>query len=206
MLYFQVTDPQKAVYEIQNLPNAIEKLTQTTLRNVVGELELDATLTSRDTINDKLRSILDNATDKWGVKINRVELQDINPPPQIREDMEKQMRAERERRAQVLTAEGSKRAAILEAEGERESAIATAEGERQAQVLSAQGEADAKLLVAEAEAKAIQTVVNAVGSSEASVQYLVALRYISALEKIGSRPKDRILALRSLQRLRLLAV
>lgn len=137
LLYFQITDPFKAVYQISNLPDAIEKLTQTTLRNVVGELDLDQTLTSRDTINDKLRGILDSATDKWGVKVNRVELQDISPPPQIREDMEKQMRAERERRALVLSAEGEKRAAILTAEGERESAIATAEGERQSQILTA---------------------------------------------------------------------
>ena len=192
LLYFQVTDALKAVYEIQNLPDAIEKLTQTTLRNVVGELELDQTLTSRDTINQKLRAILDDATDKWGVKVNRVELQDINPPQQIRDDMEKQMRAERERRAQVLSAEGEKRASILSAEGDRESQIATAEGERRAAILRAQGLAEAKLLVAEADAKSIQTVMSAVQSPEASVQYLIAMKYIESLEEIASSPQKTV--------------
>ncbi len=192
LLYFQITDPMKAVYEIQNVPDAIEKLTQTTLRNVVGELDLDDTLTSRDTINLKLRGILDDATDKWGVKVNRVELQDIIPPPQIRDDMEKQMRAERERRAQVLTAEGQKRSAILSAEGVRESAIATAEGERQAAILTASGEAEARLLVAKAEADAIKSVVEAVGTSADSVQYLVAIKYIDALERIAESPQKTV--------------
>ncbi|MCK4694398.1 MAG: SPFH/Band 7/PHB domain protein, partial [Candidatus Cloacimonetes bacterium] len=129
LLYFQVTDPVKTTYEINNLPNAIEKLTQTTLRNVIGELELDKTLTSRDTINSKLRDILDEATDKWGVKVNRVELQDINPPEEIKIAMEKQMRAERDRRARILEAEGEKRSAILVAEGDKEAKIKRAEGE-----------------------------------------------------------------------------
>ena len=119
ILYFQITDPFKAIYEVEDLVMAIEKLTQTTLRNVIGELELDQTLTSRDTINTKLRNILDEATDKWGVKVTRVELQDINPPKDIRDAMEKQMRAERERRETILIAEGEKRAKILQAEGER---------------------------------------------------------------------------------------
>ena len=192
LLYFQVTAPLKAVYEIQNLPNAIEKLTQTTLRNVVGELELDQTLTSRDTNNQKLRGILDDATDKWGVKVNRVELQDINPPQQIRDDMEKQMRAERERRAQVLAAEGEKRAAILSAEGHRESQIATAQGDKTAAVLRAEGLAQAKLLVAKADADSIQTVLGSVNSSEASVQYLVAMKYIESLEKIAESPQNTV--------------
>jgi regulator of protease activity HflC (stomatin/prohibitin superfamily) len=119
LIYFQIVDPVKAVYEINNLPNAIEKLTQTTLRNIIGELELDECLSSRDTINMKLRAILDEATNKWGVKVNRVELQDINPPVDIKEAMEKQMRAERTRRGQIIEAEGTKRAAILEAEGQK---------------------------------------------------------------------------------------
>ncbi|RMD99806.1 MAG: paraslipin, partial [Calditrichaeota bacterium] len=130
LLYFQITDPIKSVYEISNLPDAIEKLTQTTLRNVIGELDLDQTLVSRDTINRKLRNILDEATDKWGVKINRVELQDITPPEDVRTAMEKQMKAERDKRAAILEAEGRKRAAILEAEGTREAAIRKAEGEK----------------------------------------------------------------------------
>ena len=132
LIYFQITDPVKAVYEINNLPNAIEKLTQTTLRNVIGELELDECLTSRDTINMKLRTILDEATNKWGVKVNRVELQDINPPTDIKEAMEKQMRAERTRRAQIIDAEGTKTAAILEAEGRKGADINQAEGQKQA--------------------------------------------------------------------------
>lgn len=174
LLYFQVTDPIKAVYEIANLPQAIEKLTQTTLRNVIGSLDLDKTLTSRDTINTKLREILDDATDKWGVKVNRVELQDINPPQEIKTAMEQQMRAERDRRAKILIAEGDKRSKILVAEGEREAQIATAEGEAQA-----------KLLVAEAEAKAITVVANSVkdtGTDPAS--YLLAVKYIKAFNNI----------------------
>ena len=181
LLYFQITDPVKAVYEIQNVPDAIEKLTQTTLRNVLGELELDQTLTSRDTINSKLRTILDEATDKWGVKVNRVELQDINPPPAIRDDMEKQMRAERERRAQVLSAEGFKRAQILEAEGIRESSITKAEGFQKARVLEASGEAEA-----------VKIVFNAVGKPEVGVQYLIAMKYIDALEKIAQSPQKTV--------------
>ena len=121
LLYFQIVDPMKAVYEIQNLPVAIEKLTQTTLRNVVGEMELDETLTSRDTINSKLRNVLDDATNKWGVKVNRVELQDITPPESIRRTMELQMQAERNRRAEILKAEGEKQAQILNSEGEKRS-------------------------------------------------------------------------------------
>ena len=174
LLYFQVTDPIKSVYEINNLPNAIEKLTQTTLRNVIGELELDKTLTSRDTINNKLRMILDEATDKWGVKVNRVELQDINPPKEIKVAMEKQMRAERDRRAKILEAEGDKRAKVLVAEGEKEARIAIAEGE-----------AKARFLVAEAEAKAIHEISSSVKSTGTDpAQYLIALKYISAFAEV----------------------
>ncbi len=174
LLYFQVTDPQKAVYEIYNLPNAIEKITQTTLRNVIGELELDKTLTSRDTINSKLRIILDEATDKWGVKVNRVELQDITPPEEVKVAMEKQMRAERDRRAKILTAEGEKKSQILVAQGEREAEIARAEGE-----------AKAKYLVAEAEAKAIKKVAEAVEKTGTDPsQYLLAVKYIKAFNEI----------------------
>ena len=145
LLYFQVMDPVKAIYEIENLPLAIEKLTQTTLRNVIGELDLDECLTSRDTINMKLRTILDEASHKWGVKVNRVELQDINPPRDIREAMEKQMRAERDRRAQIIDAEGSKRAAVLQAEGIQQAQITQAEGQKQSQVLEAEGDAQARI-------------------------------------------------------------
>jgi regulator of protease activity HflC (stomatin/prohibitin superfamily) len=185
LIYFQVVDPVKSVYEISNLPSAIEKLTQTTLRNVIGELELDECLTSRDTINMKLRTILDEATNKWGVKVNRVELQDINPPTDIKEAMEKQMRAERSRRAQIIEAEGSKTAAVLEAEGRKGADINEAEGKRQAQILQAQGQAQARLTVAEAEAEAIRQIATAVKDSKADpTQYLIAIKYIETLEQI----------------------
>lgn len=182
LLYFQIMDPIKAVYEIENLPDAIEKLTQTTLRNVIGELELDESLSSRDTINSKLRLILDDATNKWGVKVNRVELQDINPPQDIKTAMEKQMRAERDRRAAVLEAEGMKKAKILEAEGIKESEINKAEGDKQAEILKAEGQAQARIKVAEAEAEAIQLITNAIKNKESDpVKYLIAVRYIETL-------------------------
>ncbi len=185
LIYFQVVDPIKAIYEINNLPNAIEKLTQTTLRNVIGELELDECLTSRDTINMKLRTILDEATNKWGVKVNRVELQDINPPMDIKEAMEKQMRAERTRRAQIIEAEGMKRAAILQAEGQRDAEINEAEGNKQSRVLRAQGDAEARLAIAAAEAEAIRRIADAVSQTKADpTQYLIAVRYIETLEQI----------------------
>lgn len=139
LLYFQIVDPFKSVYEISNLPNAIEKLTQTTLRNIIGELELDQTLTSRDTINTKLRAVLDEATDKWGVKVNRVELQDITPPASVLQAMEKQMQAERNKRATILTSEGQKAAAILKSEGEKTATINQAEAAKQMAILNAEG-------------------------------------------------------------------
>ena len=185
LIYFQIVDPVKSVYEINNLPNAIEKLTQTTLRNVIGELELDDCLASRDTINNKLRIILDDATNKWGVKVNRVELQDINPPQDIKEAMEKQMRAERNRRAQIIEAEGTKKAIVLNAEGEKEAAINKAEGSKQAKILYAEGEATARIKVAEAEAQAIQKVGEALLKTKADpAQYLISIKYIDTLEQI----------------------
>jgi len=187
LLYFQIMEPVKAVYEIENLPDAIEKLTQTTLRNVIGELELDETLISRDTINTKLRSILDDATNKWGVKVNRVELQDINPPEDIKNAMEKQMRAERDRRAAVLEAEGQKKAKILEAEGTKESDINRAEGRKQSEILRAEGNAQARIRIAEAEATAIELVSNAIKDNKSDpVKYLIATKYIDTLtEMVG---------------------
>lgn len=187
ILYFQIIDPIRAMYEIRDLPEAIEKLTQTSLRNVIGEMDLDETLTSRDTINNKLRTILDDATDKWGVKVNRVELQDINPPRDIRDAMEKQMRAERDKRAQILNAEGQKEALIRESEGRMQESINRAEGLRQAQVLEAKAEAEAKLLTAQAEAEAIKLIAEAVGSSGANpTQYLIAVRYLETLKEMTS--------------------
>jgi regulator of protease activity HflC (stomatin/prohibitin superfamily) len=175
LLYYQVTDPKRAAYEVANLPNAIEMLAQTTLRNIIGEMALDETLTSRDQINGKMRNVLDEATDKWGVKVNRVELQDIAPPPQVQEAMELQMRAERERRATILEAEGVKQSQILRAEGQRDATIAEAEGERRARILRAEGEA-----------RSLEVVTGALGEQEVdSAQYLIAMRYLSTLAAVG---------------------
>lgn len=183
ILYFQITDPMKAVYEIANLPDAIEKLTQTTLRNVIGEMDLDETLTSRDTINSKLRSVLDDATHKWGVKVNRVELQDINPPHDIRDAMEKQMRAERDKRAKILEAEGTRAQLTLEAEGRKAAEVNRAEGEKQARILRAEGEALAILKMAEAESQSINMISTAVSQSNADpVKYMIAIKYVDALK------------------------
>ena len=193
ILYFQVVDPVKAVYEISNLPDAIEKLTQTTLRNVIGDMNLDETLTSRDTINSKLRSVLDEATHKWGVKVNRVELQDINPPHDIRDAMEKQMRAERDKRAKILAAEGEKQSQILMSEGERSAEINRAEAEKAARILRAEGEAQSRIRTAEAEAEAIGLISSAVaGTSGDPVNYLVAVRYIETLQNMVSGKDNKV--------------
>lgn len=187
LLYFQITDPFKSVYEIENLPNAIEKLTQTTLRNIIGELELDETLTSRDTINSKLREVLDEATNKWGVKVNRVELQDITPPESVRDAMEQQMQAERERRAKILKAEGEKTSMILKSEGEREAQINKAKADKEAQVLNAEGEAQAKILQAKAEAEAILKIAESIKGSQADpASYQIAIKYIETLKEMVS--------------------
>ena len=187
LLYFQIVDPKKSVYEIDNLPNAIEKLTQTSLRNVIGELELDETLTSRDTINSRLQSILDDATNKWGVKVNRVELQDITPPESVREAMEKQMQAERNRRAEILNAEGEKKSLILRSEGERESQINKAEAVKQAEILRAEGVSRAKVLQAQAEAEAITRVAEAINATQTDpASYMLAVKYIETLKDMVS--------------------
>ena len=191
LLYFQIVDPFKAVYEISNLPNAIEKLTQTTLRNIIGELELDETLTSRDTINTKLRAVLDDATDKWGVKVNRVELQDIVPPATVLNAMEKQMQAERNKRAQILTSEGEKAAEILASEGEKTAIINRADAQKQQAILHAEGEAQARIRKAEAEAKAIELITEAVGKSTNPANYLLAQKYIQMLEELASGDKTK---------------
>ncbi len=194
LLYYQVMDPIKAVYEIENLPLAIEKLTQTTLRNVIGELDLDECLTSRDTINAKLRQILDEASNKWGVKVNRVELQDINPPRDIREAMEKQMRAERDRRAQIIDAEGGKRAMILQAEGIQQKQINEAEGQKQAQILEAEGDAQARIRRAQGEAEAIRMVTEAIQGTKADpANYLIAMKYLETLETMTSGQDNKVI-------------
>lgn len=196
ILYFQITDPVRAIYEISNLPDAIEKLTQTTLRNVIGDMNLDDTLTSRDTINGKLRAVLDEATHKWGVKVNRVELQDINPPHDIRDAMEKQMRAERDKRAKILEAEGQKQSQILQSEGMKLAAINKAEGEKQSQILRAEGEAQAKIRTAEGEAEAIQKITQAVVSTKGDpINYLVAIRYIDTFKDMVSGKDNKVIYL-----------
>ncbi|MBL0035723.1 MAG: SPFH/Band 7/PHB domain protein [Flavobacteriales bacterium] len=193
LLYFQVMDPVKAMYEIENLPMAIEKLTQTTLRNVIGEMDLDECLTSRDTINGKLRTILDEASHKWGVKVNRVELQDINPPRDIREAMEKQMRAERDKRAQIIDAEGSKRAAVLQAEGIQQAQITTAEGQKQGQILEAEGDAQSRIRRAQGEAEAIRLVTEAIkGANADPANYLIAMKYLETLESMTSGQNNKV--------------
>ncbi len=191
LLYFQITDPQKAVYEIENLSDAIEKLTQTTLRNITGKMTLDETLVSRDTINAELREILDEATDKWGVKVNRVELKDITPPEEIRSAMEKQMRAERDKRAMILEAEGMKNSAILKAEGGKQAVILEAEANKQQRILEAEGFAEARIKIAEAESIAITKVSNAIGNTGTKPgDYLIAIKYIEAYRdmiKVGDK-------------------
>ncbi len=192
LLYFQIVDPKSAVYEIQNLPEAIEKLTQTTLRNLVGQLDLDETLVSRDKINVELRSILDEATNKWGVKVNRVELQDIIPPVDIQTAMEKQMKAERDRRAAILEAEGLKKSAILKAEGEKEAAINQAEGIKQAEILKAEGYAQARLIEADAEKGAIERITDAFKNQGQPDKYLIAMKYLESLQDIAKGQDNKV--------------
>ena len=177
LLYFQIVDPFKAVYEINNLPNAIEKLTQTTLRNIIGELELDQTLTSRDTINSKLRTVLDDATNKWGIKVNRVELQDIMPPQSVLQAMEKQMQAERNKRAVILTSEGQKQSQILQSEGDKTAMINRAEAQKQQAILEAEGVAQARIRKA---------VTKAVGETTNPANYLLAQKYIQMMQELAA--------------------
>ena len=191
LLYFQIVDPFKAVYEINNLPNAIEKLTQTTLRNIIGEMELDQTLTSRDVINTKLRGVLDDATNKWGIKVNRVELQDITPPQSVLQAMEKQMQAERDKRATILTSEGQKQAQILKSEGEKAATINRAEADKQQAILRAEGEATARIRKAEAEAAAIEKMTQAVGQTTNPANYLLAKNYIQMLQQVAAGDKSK---------------
>ena len=191
LLYFQIVDPFKTVYEINNLPNAIEKLTQTTLRNIIGEMELDQTLTSRDTINTKLRGVLDDATNKWGIKVNRVELQDITPPSSVLQAMEKQMQAERNKRAAVLTSEGDKQSQILQSEGDKAATINRAEADKQQAILRAEGEATARIRKAEAEAIAIAKITEAVGKSTNPANYLLAQKYIQMLNEVAQGDKTK---------------
>jgi len=192
IIYFQIIDPKSATYEIQNLSDAIEKLTQTTLRNLVGQLDLQETLVSRDKINQELRAILDDATNKWGVKVNRVELQDITPPLDIQQAMDKQMKAERDKRANILEAEGLKQAAILKAEGDKLSQINRAEGDKQSAILRAEGDAQARVINANAEGTAIGVVIGAIDDKGQPDKYLIAMKYLDTLKAITAGENNKI--------------
>ena len=186
VIYSVIVDPVRATYEVQNLRWGLEQMTLSALRNVIGQLDLDHTLASRDTTNSQLRAALDSATQQWGVKVMRIELKNINPPEEIRLTMEKQMTAERTRRAVVTTAEGEKSSAILRAEGQKQSLIVNAEGSKQAAILAAEGQAEARLRVAQAEAQAIQMVAQAIGTAGNPAQYLIAQRYLESLNQIAT--------------------
>lgn len=196
VVYFQITDPKLFAYGIESPMAAIENLTATTLRNIIGDLELDQTLTSRDIINTKMRSILDEATDDWGIKVNRVELKNIEPPAEIRQAMEKQMKADREKRASILLAEGEKQAAITRAEGEKESAILRAEAVKQQRIREAEGEAQALLMVQKAKADSIRLINEAAPS-----QNMLALRSMEAMEKVADGQATKIIVPSEMQNL-----
>ena len=199
VVYFQITDPKLYTYGVEHPMLAMETLTATTLRNIIGDLELDQTLTSRDVINTKMRAILDEATDPWGIKVNRVELKNILPPADIQSSMEKQMKAERDRRQAILQAEGQKKSAILIAEGERESAILRADAEKQAAILKAEAEKQAAILKADGEAQAILSVQKALADSlemlneKAPNDQVVKLKAIQAMEKVAEGQATKII-------------
>jgi regulator of protease activity HflC (stomatin/prohibitin superfamily) len=194
VIYWQITDPSKAVYEINDLVGSIIQLTITAMRNVIGELDLDHALSSRDTINSRLRVTLDDATHKWGVKVTRVELKNINPPEDVRITMEKQMTAERNRRAVVLQADGEKQAAITRAEGEKQAAITRAEGEKQSAILQAEGQAQARLTAAAAEAESIRHIaVGLTGGQGNPAQYLIMMKYIESLREMAKSGNSKVI-------------
>ena len=199
VVYFQITDPKLYAYGVEHPMIAMETLTATTLRNIIGDLELDQTLTSRDVINTRMRAILDEATDPWGIKVNRVELKNILPPQDIQNSMEKQMKAERDRRQAILQAEGQKKSAILIAEGERESAILRADAEKQAAILRAEAEKEAAILKADGEAQAIRAVQQALAESmellneKAPNDQVIKLKSIQAMEKVADGKATKII-------------
>ena len=199
VVYFQITDPKLYAYGVEQPMAAMETLTATTLRNIIGDLELDQTLTSRDVVNTKMRAILDEATDPWGIKVNRVELKNILPPQDIQNSMEKQMKAERDRRQAILQAEGSKKSAILIAEGEREAAILRADAEKQAAILKAEAEKQAAILKADGEAEAIRKVQQALADSlemlneKAPNDQVIKLKSIQAMEKVADGKATKII-------------
>lgn len=191
VIYFQVIDPVAATYEIANYIQAVEQITMTTLRNIVGGMDLEQTLTSRETINSGLRGVLDEATGKWGIRVGRVEIKSIDPPPSIKDTMEKQMRADRDKRAAILTAEGQRQAAILTAEGQKQSAILSAEGDRESQILRAQADREAAILRAQGEGQAIQTVFQAIHDGRPD-QSLLAYQYLQMMPKIAEGDANKV--------------
>jgi regulator of protease activity HflC (stomatin/prohibitin superfamily) len=191
VIYFQVIDPVAATYEIANYITAVEQLTMTTLRNIVGGMDLEQTLTSRETINSGLAAVLDEATGRWGIKVKRVEIKSIDPPGSIKDAMEKQMRADRDKRALILSAEGQRQSAILTAEGNKQSAILNAEGEREAQILRAQAEREAQILRAQGEGQAIQTVFQAIHDGQPD-QALLAYQYLQLLPQIAQGDANKL--------------
>ena len=199
VVYFQITDPKLYCYGVEQPMMAMETLTATTLRNIIGDLELDQTLTSRDVVNTKMRSILDDATDPWGIKVNRVELKNILPPADIQNSMEKQMKAERDRRQSILQAEGQKKSAILIAEGEKESAILRASAEKEAAILKAEAEKQAAILKADGEAQAIRAVQQALADSlemlneKAPSDSVLRLKAIEAMQKVADGQATKII-------------
>ncbi|MEJ7622965.1 MAG: SPFH domain-containing protein [Pyrinomonadaceae bacterium] len=193
VVYWQITDPGKAVYEVADLVGALVQLTITGMRSVMGEMDLDSTLSSRDSINAKLRIILDEATDKWGVKVTRVDVKNINPPEDVRITMEKQMTAERNRRALILQAEGDKQAAITRAEGEKQAAVTRSEGNKQSAILDAEGASQARLVNAAAEAQAIAQIGGAIGDRKQTAQYLITQRYIDSMRDMARTQNSKVI-------------
>ncbi|HBE83982.1 MAG: SPFH/Band 7/PHB domain protein [Blastocatellia bacterium] len=193
VVYWMITDPIKSVYEINDLVGSLVQLTITGMRSVMGEMDLDHTLSNRDAINSKLRLILDEATDKWGVKVTRVDVKNINPPEDVRITMEKQMTAERNRRALILQAEGDKQAAITRAEGEKQAAVTRSEGNKQSAILDAEGAAQARLTAANAEAQAIAQIAKAIGSAEQTAQYLITSRYVDSLRDMTRTQNSKVI-------------
>jgi len=191
VIYFQIVDPVAATYEIANYITAVEQLTMTTLRNIVGGMDLEQTLTSRETINSGLAAVLDEATGRWGIKVKRVEIKSIDPPASIKDAMEKQMRADRDKRALILSAEGQRQSAILTAEGNKQSAILNAEGEREAQILRAQADREAQILRAQGEGQAIQTVFQAIHDGQPD-QSLLAYQYLQLLPQIAQGDANKL--------------
>jgi regulator of protease activity HflC (stomatin/prohibitin superfamily) len=191
VIYYQVTNAKDATYEIANYIAGIEQLTVTTLRNVIGGMDLERTLTSREEINNALRGVLDEATGKWGIRVNRVELKSIDPPPSIQDSMEKQMRAERDRRAAILNAEGVRQSQILTAEGQKQAAILTAEGDKQSQILRAEAEKQAQILRADGEAKAIKAVFEAIHRGNPD-QKLLSYQYMQMLPEIAKGDSNKM--------------